>query len=296
MGDKPAIVNVDVGGIVALDGEAELELARQVGVAVERLGFALQRGRRRAVQPDFGVGPGVRLKTAVQQTGVFIQPLALGRLERLGGRDHVAHHVAASGKGRQAGAVDRPDAVAQRPFADVVVLQAAARGDAQGAVAGRVRQSVERQVLTRRDNSARQANPDHEAVGFHRLLLAPVAVVLLIRAVELEQRRGGFGNRGVLVREFGGDGAAQMIARALQFLRGRRLGGRRCDGGRGFRLWHGELTPSSRLHWSFHPPQNQMARRSICLPVTSAVLQYFQLQYHSRPLTGRRINPGCRRP
>ena len=72
-----------------------------------------------------------------------------------------------------------------------VELERLARGQPQRAVGVARRDVVERQPLRRRAHAARQPRADHEAVGGLELLaaalVAHVAVVLLVAAVELDQ-------------------------------------------------------------------------------------------------------------
>ncbi len=98
-----------------------------------------------------------------------------------------------------------------------------ARGQPQGVVAMFASQLVEHQPLGRRDNAARRPNAEHEAVRrfefLGRPLVAQIAVVLLVGAVELQQlcfaiRHGGREPIGQRLNDF----ATEVIAVELDVL------------------------------------------------------------------------------
>ena len=103
--DDADVVRMDVDAVVARPGDADLELARQVGVAVERLHRAV-RGRGLAVtarspsthSSQYDGVRGRNRRTSSATTGCQHGP-PVG--VRQGTRHHVAHHVAARGERRE---------------------------------------------------------------------------------------------------------------------------------------------------------------------------------------------------
>ena len=75
-------------------------------------------------------------------------------------------------------------------------LERLARGNAQGSVAVIAGQLIASQVLLSRELTARHPDPHHELERFFKpftlALGADVAVILLVRTVEFEQRGGVF--------------------------------------------------------------------------------------------------------
>ena len=135
----------------------------------------------------------------------------------------VAGHVAAGPHRRQPDLVDAAQRPHEVPFRHAVELQVLPAGDAQRAAAHLVAKVQLGQQLIAAEPSAGNGRPHHETIGpgVRRLVraaqvLAPVAVDLLIDAVELEQL-------GALVAEviggvgqFRGDPPAQIIALRLR--------------------------------------------------------------------------------
>ena len=104
-------------------------------------------------------------------------------------------------------------------------LESLARGEAQRAVGVAPGNLIERQPLLWRTDAAGQAGADHETVGRLQLLqaalLAQVAVVLLVAAVQLEELCVVFAQRaGNRVRQTLDDGAAQTPAGRLDAFNG----------------------------------------------------------------------------
>jgi hypothetical protein len=111
----------------------------------------------------------------------------------------------------------RPDVL----FDDPVELEGLARGHSDGFAAVRLGELVDLQPLLRCADAARETNTHHE--GERRLellassLVADVAVVLLVNAVELHELVALEGHSaGNLVEEVGRDLPAQVIALELQ--------------------------------------------------------------------------------
>jgi hypothetical protein len=80
------------------DREADLELARQVGLAVDRLDFLAAAADAFLVQPDLVVGAGVRQQVLRHRRGLCEHLRCSLRMQRIGRHQHVAVDVAA---GRQ---------------------------------------------------------------------------------------------------------------------------------------------------------------------------------------------------
>src|SRR5262249_35476608 len=59
---KAQIVAIDVRSVLALIREPDLELARQVRLAIERIVFLLQAGGGLAIEPDLDIRPRARLE------------------------------------------------------------------------------------------------------------------------------------------------------------------------------------------------------------------------------------------
>ncbi len=119
--------------------------------------------------------------------------------------------------------VDLLDQRAQIRLHHAVELDALARGDPQGVVAVSGGQFVEHRPLPGRHHAARDAPPDHHDVFLAGL--AQVAVVLLIRAVELQELivvLGEMVRAGIIQRR--GNGAGQRRNGLLDVLVVRPLG------------------------------------------------------------------------
>ena len=125
--------------------------------------------------------------------GVVLELIAERVVDRRRAAEDVPLDVAAGGQGREQGLVDPPDRRRQVVLEHAVELELLPGRDPQGAVADRPGQLVAGQVLVGRELPAHDPDPDHELVGLLLLLAlelrAEVAVVLLVRPVELEDRR-----------------------------------------------------------------------------------------------------------
>ena len=194
--DDADVVGMDVDAVVAWPGDADLELARQVGVAVQRLHGAVG-GRRLGrhgpftVDPQLPVRRGARPEPSHQLGDDGCQHGApVGVWQRAG--HHVAHHVAAGGERREQRGVDAVHDLVQLTLRNEVVLHTLSCRQAHRTV-GELGEPVEREPLVEGDHPARNRRANHARVVEGELLLgarpAHVAVVLLVDPVELEQHR-----------------------------------------------------------------------------------------------------------
>ena len=130
--------------------------------------------------------------------------------------------VAAATERRQQRAVDGGDRLLQVALEHAVELEVLARGHAQRAVGPLLADVVVRQVRLGGDDAARDPRPDHQLVvlvePFGARLLAAVAVILLVDAVELEQLLGVVAERGRVVEQLLFDEPTQVIAARLDGL------------------------------------------------------------------------------
>src|SRR5262249_53197752 len=130
--------------------------------------------------------------------------------------------VAAGAERREQALVDTADRLVEIALQHAVKLDALARGDRKRAVAAAVGEIVECEVLVRRDFAARDLAADHEHVVLADAalgaILAGVAVVLLIGAVELQQLLVLIVEVVGVFKKLEGDGAAQGAAGLLDAL------------------------------------------------------------------------------
>ncbi len=147
-------------------------------------------------------------------------------MELVGHRLGAAHDVpldvpAATERGQQR-FVDRGDRFLDIALEDAVELEVLARGDAKRAVGPLAADLVMRHVGIGRDHAAGDAGPDHELVVLVEAartgLLATVAVVLLVDAVEFEQRLRGVAEGRRVLDQLLLDEPAQVIAACLDGL------------------------------------------------------------------------------
>ena len=212
-GHEAHVVREDVGVVVRRDGEAGLELTRQVGLAVERIdsraGIVGVGGRGHvriglidgggrfgdlvaetevdldAVHPDGVIGGGAREQGARDLERVFIDLYGDLVDRRIGRGGHVAVDVAAGGERGGEGVVDRLDQRADALLQHAVELEGLAGGDAERAVGEAARELVVDDILGGRDDAAGLARAHHDGVFLGDLAL--IAVVLLVDAVELDE-------------------------------------------------------------------------------------------------------------
>ena len=212
-GHEAHVVGEDVGVVVRRDGEAGLELTRQVGLAVERVhrraGVIRVGGRGHvriglvdgsaglgdlvaetevdlhAVHPDGVVSGGARQEGAGQRERVFVDLHGDGVDGRVGWSGDVAVDVAAGGEGGGEGFVDRLDQRADAFLQHAVELEGLAGGDAERAVGEATGELVIDEILRGRDDAAGLARAHHDGVFLAGLAL--IAVILLVDAVELDE-------------------------------------------------------------------------------------------------------------
>ncbi|RUP45739.1 hypothetical protein BC936DRAFT_147803 [Jimgerdemannia flammicorona] len=211
-GDVTEIVGVHIHVVVGWDGDDDLELARQVGEAVQ--GFKVLHGVTRhllIVQPDLVVGGGARGEVVHKADAEVVDDLVdLGKV-RVG----IQHDVA--------GLVDPADGCLQIPLEHAVELEGLACGQLERGAGVLVNEFVHSEPLLRRGNTARAADADHETERLFNShfasFLAQVAVVLHVRPVVLENLSIGLLHAaGGFVQELLCDGTAQEIGHELVIL------------------------------------------------------------------------------
>ena len=206
-GDEAEVVCEYVHVVDRRHRDRRLELARQVGRTVDRLDFLGARNPL-AVEPDLVVRAGAGQQELREPLRPLVGERVRARFDRIRTREHVAVDVAAGRDGIDQRGVDRRHGHLELGFDDAVELERLPRRDAQRPVGMAAGDLVQREPLRRRADAARQPRANHEAVrGLELLLaalLADVAVVLLVAAVELDQH-------GVVLA----DRAGQRIGEAL---------------------------------------------------------------------------------
>ena len=217
-GEQAHVLRPDVHAVVGRKPDRGLELPREILVPVERL-LLLGRDLPLALEPDLVVGVRGRTQLERQRLGDAADGDVVGVAQRSGAAHHVPLHVAAGGDGREQRVVDAGDGGLEVTLEHAVELEALPRGDAQGAVGMLVGEPLEREILLAGHGTGRDRHPDHEGVRLlqpRRFQRPPgVAVVLLVGAVELEQRDVVVAEVGALGAERLGDGAAQVPPAAL---------------------------------------------------------------------------------
>ena len=189
------IVGQHVDRVVLGDREADLEFARQIALAVERVGLfggALVLLPWRAVDPDLVIGAGPRQEMARQPARVGFEPVVHRVADRRrGGRDG-ADDIAAGGERRQQRRVDLGDRRFEPGLDDAVELDALPGRDPQRPVRISIGQRIEGEILVGGQPPAGDADAHHE---LPELVLAAllalgraVAVVPLIDPVKFEER------------------------------------------------------------------------------------------------------------
>jgi len=190
--DEAQVVGEHVHIVGRRQREADLELARQVALAVDRLDFLAGTGHLLLVQPDLVIGAGVGQQVFGGGRGIGVQRGVGLRQQRVGRDLDVAVDIAAGGQGVDERGVDRLHGRLQFALDHAVELEGLARGDPQGVIAIAGGDGVQLQPLLGGDHAAGRTRTDHELVGRLQLLatahVAHVAVVLLVAAVILDQR------------------------------------------------------------------------------------------------------------
>ena len=128
------VVGQNVDRVVLGDRQPDLEFARQVSLAIERVGLLGSLSLVPpflAVDPDFVIGPGLRQQVSREAPGVGFEPVMHRIADWRRHRRHRAHDVAARGQGRQQGLVNLGDRPLQAGFDDAVELDALPRRDPQ---------------------------------------------------------------------------------------------------------------------------------------------------------------------
>ncbi len=192
--DDRKIVGQNVDRIVLRHGEPDLELARQIGGAVERV--LLDTGNLLAIEPDLVIGARRRQQVPRQAARIVVEPLMDRVADRRRHRRDIAHDVAAGGQGRDQRVVDRRDRLLEFGFDDAVELDGLPRGDAQRAVAVAVGDGVEREILRGAQPAAGQPRAHHQLMDLvapDDLLAAAAAVVRLHRDHVLVEGRLAIG-------------------------------------------------------------------------------------------------------
>ena len=223
--DVTEVLGEDIDIVGGGDGEACLEFAREVGVAVHRLGFGFPSGDQFLIEEDLMVGarPGEGI---VAPTRCMLVDL-LEDFRALGIRrgHHVAVHVAAGRDRVEQGLIHPLDEFLDVPLDHPVELEGLPGGEAQGRGCNVVGEFVEDEPLLGRGLSTGQADAAHEGEGllFSFLLeaIAQVSVILHVEAVELGELVALLGNvpRGS-VGQIGGDVSAEMARVDLHSLVG----------------------------------------------------------------------------
>ena len=224
-----------VNAVVFRRRQACLEFARQIDLAVHRLGLNGVGGvavrspiHRFAVDPDFMVGVGARrqIRRQARRRGLQFFMDAVVMMRRGAGHDVALHVAAGAERGQQAG-VDAGYCGVQIALDDAVKLDALTAGEAQRPLSILAGQVVHGEVLIRRNPAAGNFAADHEhivfAEAFGAAALAGVAVFLLIGAVELEQLFILLAEAVGVLPQLVGDGAAQRLTGFLDAFRGRAL-------------------------------------------------------------------------
>ena len=220
--DDCQIVGQHVDRVVLGDREADLELARQIALAVERVGLvgsAVVLLPRRAVDPDFVVAAGPRQEMTGQPARFGLQPVVHGIADRRRGCRDSAHDIAASRQCRQQRGVDLADRRFEPGLDDAVKLDALPRRDPQRPVGITVGERVEGKILLGCEPSAGDADAHHElpdlVIAALLALGRAVAVITLVDPVEFEERIALLVERGAGVGEIARDVPAQLPALLL---------------------------------------------------------------------------------
>ena len=202
----------------------DLELARQIGLAIDRLHYLiLAADDTFAVEPDLAIGRRARRQVRGDGARKVDCRGMRARLIRVGIAHDVAVDVAAGGDRIEKRGVDRTHGRLQVRLDDAVQLHRLPRGQPHRPVGIGARHLVDRQPLRRREHAAGNAHAQHKGEGFLHALLgalgAQVAVVLQVEAVEFDEllvvlhdRAGNILAQALLKR------AAQIIARFLDAL------------------------------------------------------------------------------
>ena len=239
-GHQTNVLGEQVHRVIAGHRDGDLELARQVGGAIEglvditaehaalqlALAHLLHRGARFDPVAQFAIDPKIEVGAlgsgGGEQVGNLIGEAAGGRvgpgLKRGRRCHHVAVDVAAGGQGGTHRPHDRADHLLEVALAHAMHLEGLAGGGPQGAVAEPVGQVIHGQEQAGGDAAAGAAQPQHHLPVLVLAFLAIFAVVLLIAPVEFEQLHGAIGEVMGVVGELGGQGFLEVAAIGLELL------------------------------------------------------------------------------
>ena len=98
MRHETQVVAIDVGSVLALIREANLELAWQVSLSVQRVLFSLEARCAFAIEPDLEIRLCTRLEFARKFHYVLLQVLPLCGDNRRRAAHNVPNHIAAGGQ------------------------------------------------------------------------------------------------------------------------------------------------------------------------------------------------------
>ena len=119
MGNKADVLRVNVHIIAGRDGDADLELARQIILAVEGFVFGLRRRIQFfTVKPDFRIRAGLGEQRLRQFIGQFLSLTMDRGAQWRWGSHHIAHEVATGSNGSDARLADSGNAFLQSAFED----------------------------------------------------------------------------------------------------------------------------------------------------------------------------------
>ena len=96
-GDDAEIVGQDIDGVVLGDRETDLELPRQVSLAIEGIDRLLVPGHFLPVDPDLVIGAGLRQQMHGQPARIVFEPAVHGIADWRRHRRYRAHDIAAGG-------------------------------------------------------------------------------------------------------------------------------------------------------------------------------------------------------
>mmetsp|Transcript_3778 Transcript_3778/g.10614 ORF Transcript_3778/g.10614 Transcript_3778/m.10614 type:complete len:547 (+) Transcript_3778:151-1791(+) len=215
--DAADVVGVNVDGVVAWDGDADLELSWQVPVTVNWFDGMVEDDaaavvvlhdlvdvvvrdllvprfdacRLLAVQPDLRKCWRHWAEELGKDLAVLAGVFVIGRRERRGSRHDVTADITAGSDGGRSDVHDGPDDSLQAPLQDAVHLEALARGGSEIALSVLPGKIVQQTVEIGRQFAGRLLQSEHEL----EVLLAPnLAVGLLVGSVVLEDLVGILGD------------------------------------------------------------------------------------------------------
>ena len=231
--DVAEVMREDIDVVRGRHRHHDLEFARQIGLAVDRLDHLAFAARDAlAVEPDLAIGRRMRQQMIGDRARQLERRRMRARLLRQ--QLHMTLRLTSPQAAMELSKtrIDRLHRRLQVRLDDAVQLDGLARGEPHRAVAVVAGDLVEREPLLRRQHPARDAHADHEGERLLHLLagaLGPqVAVVLQVHAVELHQLLIVLDDRaGDLLAQALLERAAQIVARFLDALVARQFVGHR---------------------------------------------------------------------